>query len=363
MILDNCHEADALRLMTCLVAIRDTYRSSKITLLVNERAAAVFERVRPFDRLVSSRLYQQRSSAGMRLRAKKVRELARLVAAVGLGYDLAITLGVGSTLLNAFAGLVARRSIGFANKLPWLLSANLGRFDPYADPVTQHRALLQACGVTAPAQTAWSLRAPADDEHVIDMLRGDQIAESSLVVLHPGSDWACQQWLVERWAELADALTTRYGATIVFTGTAAEASYVERIRSVMAARSLSLVGGTTLAQLQALISRARLCVSVDSAIYDLALGTSTPLVVLAGPTDTRRGKMDRPLPLIVNRTPATLREDINRCKEPKDIFGGCLDYACPMAGLRDISVASVVEAVAAHEVLTPVRSFAVAVNS
>lgn len=351
VILDNCHEADALRLMSCLTAIRRTYRSSEITLLVNERASAVFQRLRPFDRLITSRLYQERSSAGMRLRLKKVRELGRLVAGVGIGYDIAITLGVGSTLLNVFARLAARRTVGFANKAAWLLTSRVGRFDPYGDPVEQHSELLAAAGVAAVEDNTTSVRAPADDDYVTALLRQHRIDEAGVVVLHPGSDWACQQWLVDRWAELADVLATTYGASIVFTGVAAEAEYIENIRASMRAVSVSLAGATTLPQLEALISRAWLCVCVDSAVYDLALGTRAPVVVLAGPTDTRRGVMGRPLPLVVNRTPPGLRDDINTCKEPKDIFGGCLNYACPMAGLRDISVADVLETVVAHDLL------------
>jgi ADP-heptose:LPS heptosyltransferase len=349
VILDNCHEADALRLMFCLSAIRRSYRSSHITLLVNERASAVFERVRPFDRLVISRLYQERSSAGMALRVKKTRELARLAVRVRTGYDVAITLGMGSTLLNLFARLAARRSIGFANKVAGLLSSRLGPFDPYGDLIAQHLELLRACGVFALENSAVSLRAPTDDEYAIALLRQHRVDEKRMVVLHAGSDWACQQWLVDRWAKLADVLVTDYGMSIVFTGVAAEGSYIERIRASMRAGSVSLAGATTLPQLEALISRARLCVCVDSAVYDLALGTRTPVVVLAGPTDTRRGVVDRPLPMVVNRTPSGLRDEINRCKEPKDIFGGCLNYECPMAGLRDISVSAVLEAVVAHD--------------
>ena len=355
VILDNCHEADALRLMFCLTAIRRTYLSSQITLLVNERASAVFQRARPFDRLVTSRLYQGRSSSGMSLRVRKTRELARLAAEVGVGYDIAITLGVGSTLLNAFARLAAKRSIGFANKVAWLLSSRLGRFDPYGDPIAQHLELLAECGVIAVEDNTATLGAPADDEYAIEVLRHHRLDDGHLVVLHPGSDWACQQWLIDRWATLADALVTDHGASIVFTGIAAEASYIESIRTSMRAVSLSLAGATTLPQLEALIRRARLCVCVDSAVYDLALGTGTPVVVLAGPTDTRRRSAARPLPVVVNRTPTGLRDEINRCKEPKDIFGGCLNYECPMAGLRDISVSVVLETIEEHGLLPRAR--------
>ncbi|HEY6203808.1 MAG TPA: glycosyltransferase family 9 protein, partial [Candidatus Limnocylindria bacterium] len=208
-----------------------------------------------------------------------------------------------------------------------------------------------ACGVENTRQEATSIRTTIDEVSAADLLRGQPLDETRLVVLHPGSDWACQQWLIDRWAELADVLVTDYEASIVFTGAAAEASYIESIRASMRAGSVSLAGATTLPQVEALLSRALLCICVDSAVYDLALGTRTPVVVLAGPTDTERGALDRPIPLVVNRTPPGLRDEINRCKEPKDVFGGCLNYACPMAGLRHISVSAVLETVAAHDLL------------
>jgi ADP-heptose:LPS heptosyltransferase len=329
-------------------------------LLVNERASAVFERVRPFDRLVISRLYQERSSAGMALRVKKTRELARLAVRVGIGYDLAITLGVGSTLLNVFARVVARRSVGFVNKSARLLSSDLGPFDPYGDLREQHLELLSASGVTSVEDDVATLSAPPDNDYVHELLRRHGVDEGNLVVLHTGSDWACQQWVVERWAEFADGLAADYGGSIVFTGIAAEGPYIETIRASMRAGSVSLAGATTLPQLEALISRARLCVCVDSAVHDLALGTQTPVIVLAGPSDARRAVVGRALPLVVNRTPSSLRDEINKCKEPKDIFGGCLDRQCPMAGLRDIPVSAVLEAVATRAVLSNDRRVAAA---
>lgn len=363
VILDNCHEADAIRLQFCLDTMRSAFADAHITLLINARAAAVFERVRPFDRLIASDLYQGRDAEGLRLRWRKATHFSKLLLRVGSGYDLAMTLGVGSTVLNVLARLAARRSVGFANRFPWLLSSHLGPYDPYSDVTAQHRRLLATLGVSASELGEATLRTAAEDRDVARLLDQKGIdGARSLVLLHPGSDWACQQWLVERWAALADAITANYGAQVAFTGISSEMEYIASIQNKMRAASVSFAGLTTLAQLEALIARATLMICVDSAAHDLALRTKTPLVVLAGPSDAERPPNGQTRRSVVNSMSLELKDRINRCKEPKDIFGGCHNYECPMAGLRPISVASVLDAVASCMVTT-VPPLAVATGS
>lgn len=348
LLVDNWHEADAVRALPYLNAVRERHPHAHIVLLIAERAAPVFERLRPFDRVVVSRLYEQRSASLRRLRLKKVSELLRLAIQVGLGYDLVITFGGGTTLLNVLGRVVGRRSIGYANAFPRLLSSDLGRYASYGDIDQQHVALLRACGIRVGTSEV-PLIYGRDDEHAVELLLSEHRLATSraLVVLHPGSDWACQQWIADRWAELAERLVADYGADVLFTGVQGESGYIRAIQSRMRAPSVSLAGRTSLAQLEALLARARLCVCVDSAAYDLAVSAETPTVVLTGPTDAKRSLLNRLSPIVVNRTPPQMKDAINSCKEPKHPYGGCLNYACPMSGLRDVSVAHVLEAVGA----------------
>ncbi len=122
-------------------------------------------------------------------------------------------------------------------------------------------------------------------------------------VLHPGTARAEKFWLTERWLELATDLRLRHGLDLVLTGgrdplELAQLSALETVRDT-AARSLSpdrlpisregavanLAGQTDLLTLAALVERAALVVSCDTAMVHLAAAFRRPQVALFGPTN------------------------------------------------------------------------------
>ena len=174
---------------------------------------------------------------------------------------------------------------------------------------------------------------------------------SPFVVLHPGSDWACQQWPVERWAGLADELIESRGLAVALTGSSGEREYVEQIRSRMRSPATSFAGKTSLGEVEALLAHATLCICVDSAVRDLARAAGVETLVLAGhPATTGAQRTADPLSrlVVLSRTPASLQASIDSCKDGFYRYGQCHDTSCPMSGLRDIAVADVLAAVEAR---------------
>ncbi len=361
LVMEHCGVGDALRLSFAPSAVREACPTAEIVLVVAAEALGVFEHFRLCDRIVPSRLFEPAAHSRLGLRVKKLRELLAIVWKVGLGYDLVIIFGGGSRVLSILAWLVGRgRRIGYAPGSPRWLTSRLGPIDPQGDPVSQNLELLRAAGIE-PGRAAPILRYTPQDEAAASHLLKEKGVSRSLVVLHPGSDWACQQWLPERWSQLADQLAVRWGADIVFTGLLRERGYIEAIQGQMRARSTCLAGQTTLHQLAALLSLARLCVCVDSAVFEVTQAVGVPTVVLAGATDPAGAGRDGLAPVVVNRTPAELRASITVSKEQKKDMAWlngrwfCFDYACPMAGLRDVSVADVLQAVEECWDLAPAR--------
>lgn len=351
LILGDCGPGDALRISPYLRAVRESYPVATIVLLVDRAAYAVFQHVTEYDRIVVSELQSHTEATGLARRLGQLREFSRLLRAIGSGYDLVITFWWGTTLLNALARLVGRRSIGYSNRLPRLLTSRLGRFDVEGDPYRQAFALLEAARVPAPISL---LPLPLHDRNDVafadQLLREAHNAARGRIVLHPGSDWACQQWAVERWAELADALITRFDVAILFTGVASEWHYINDIQARMQMPSVNLAGRTTLSQLGALVSRVDMCVCVDSVIYELTQAVGTPAVVLAGPTNVAQTMVGVTRPVVLNQMKPELRAATISCKASK-AFGHCFDYACTMAGLRHIRVSDVLHAVEEQHVL------------
>ena len=354
LIADSCSAGETLRIVPYFMKVRERYPNAHMTLLTNEDGLAGVTHAGAFDRVVISKLYVYRRCTRLRRYAAQVRESLRLMRLLGAGYDLVVTFYWGGLFLHLIAFAVSRgQRVGHADYTPffsrWLLSSSLGPFIPLESHPPQHMALLRAAGVAVETISGPNVSYAADDAVAVGrLLQAHALAGSpSLTLLHPGSDWACQQWLQERWAQLADELVARCGADVVFTGTGSEAPYIDAIRHRMRRNSVSLAGQTTLPQLAALLRGAWLCVCVDSAIFELTQSTDTPAVVLAGSSRPETGVYGACQPIVVRRMTAELAGKITACRRRHTDLNetGCWNYECSMAGLRDISVADILAAV------------------
>ena len=117
------------------------------------------------------------------------------------------------------------------------------------------------------------------------------IAETGLgddfVVLHPGSARAEKFWVARRWAEVADQIFADGRLHCVLTGSKLrmEQEHLARIKGHLQHPVVDLSGKLDLLSLGALLQRARLLVTIDSAPMHLAAALGTPQVALFGPTN------------------------------------------------------------------------------
>lgn len=110
-------------------------------------------------------------------------------------------------------------------------------------------------------------------------------AAREFVALSPTSRWGTKMWGGENFAALSDMLVRRMGVDVVFTGTAADAAYIEGIRQGMKNPSVNLAGKTDVKSLAGLFKEASVVVSCDSGAMHLASAMGTPVVAVFGPTD------------------------------------------------------------------------------
>ncbi|HTE16743.1 MAG TPA: glycosyltransferase family 9 protein, partial [Armatimonadota bacterium] len=95
-----------------------------------------------------------------------------------------------------------------------------------------------------------------------------------------------QAWPPEQYAAVADGLAER-GFQVAVTGSGGERELVERVVAAMRQPALPLAGGMDLRQFAAVLSSARLFVSVSTGPMHLASALGVPAVTLYGPTDLR----------------------------------------------------------------------------
>jgi predicted lipopolysaccharide heptosyltransferase III len=152
--------------------------------------------------------------------------------------------------------------------------------------VDYHLALLKPLGIHD-ASRAIRLDLPDSTvEKAEQLLRAAQ-AGDEFVILHPGSARSEKFWDVNRWAELTDHCVREREMTCVLTGgrSPMERTQIAAIKSASHSDVIDLSGKTDLLMLAALVRKARLLITVDSAPMHFAAAWGTPQVVLFGPTN------------------------------------------------------------------------------
>lgn len=108
------------------------------------------------------------------------------------------------------------------------------------------------------------------------------------VVVHPGASTEARRWPVERFAEVAAHLA-RAGERVLLTGDAGERERAQRVAELAELPPESVLAGrTSLSQLVAVVSGARLVLCGDTGLGHVASATATPSVLLFGPVSPHR---------------------------------------------------------------------------
>ena len=128
----------------------------------------------------------------------------------------------------------------------------------------------------------------AADDSVKKLLSDYNVGPDKYAVFVPGSAHADKCWPLERFAALADKISSQYGLTIVTTGTIAEKPAIERLKKLANVQIVDLSGLTNIRELIALLSAARLVVSNDTGSGHIAAALNRPLVMIFGRTNPAR---------------------------------------------------------------------------
>ena len=154
------------------------------------------------------------------------------------------------------------------------------------------------------------------------------------VLINPGAGWGAKRWPVERYAEVAQALTRR-GLRVVVNAGPGEEPLSEAIVQQTGGDATAFT--CTLDQLIALTRRVRLAIAGDTGPLHLACALGKPVVGIYGPTDPSRNGPYGPR-FKVLRSPESRRDHTR--------------YEAPEAGLLTIQPDQVLTA--AEELLSTI---------
>lgn len=123
-----------------------------------------------------------------------------------------------------------------------------------------------------------------DIEKVEGLLEKSSVSGSDLLIgINPGGHRPSRRWDWKNFAQVCQALTTRYRMKIIITGTKDEDRLVRKIASALPAQIVDTCGKLSLSQLAALIRRCNLYITNDTGPMHIANALGTPLVAIIGP--------------------------------------------------------------------------------
>jgi predicted lipopolysaccharide heptosyltransferase III len=152
--------------------------------------------------------------------------------------------------------------------------------------VDYHLALLKPLGILDPPRT---IRLDLPDLAIEKAEQLLKVAEAGdeFVILHPGTTRPEKFWETDRWSKVVDHCVQEHQMKCILTGgrSPMEQAQVAKIKSSSHSEVIDLSGKTDLLTLAALVRKARLLITVDSAPMHFAAAWETPQVVLFGPTN------------------------------------------------------------------------------
>jgi len=157
---------------------------------------------------------------------------------------------------------------------------------------------------------------PEAADSVAGLLANHDITQDNYVVLIPGSAHKDKQWPVERFAELAERISSQFELPFVATGDAGEAALIEKLKDLSNVHIANIAGQTSLSELVVLLKNARLVVSNDTGPGHIAAALSTPLVLMFSWSNPARIAPYKRIECLVAREPFNRGHKI-KSRDPK----------------------------------------------
>jgi len=150
------------------------------------------------------------------------------------------------------------------------------------------------------------------------LLSEHRVDESNYAVFVPGSIHAEKCWPVERYALLADMMTSEFGVNVVTVGTEAEKQITGRLKMLAKTAVADFTSLTDIPKLIALLRGAKIVVSNDTGPGHIASALGVPTVLIFGPTNPARvapyGKSETIVAIDADKRGSELRSSKARYK-------------------------------------------------
>lgn len=262
-------------LTTPLIAeLRRRLAPMSLTILTTPQARPLLEQHPAVDRvLVDAKRSEGRGILGLIRAAQQLRR-ERFTLAVAPHKSLR------TALLLTLAGIPQR--VGFRQSPGWFLYHCTAARDPNRHEVERILCLMRSFGVEPEQcerrpQIEYGTTARAGAEA---LLREADVEDTEPVfVVCPGSVWPTKRWTVEGYAGLVRHLAGNYGRVLICGGPD-DLAVAQAVHTQSGEQGVNLAGRADLQMFMALLDRARVVISNDSAPMHMAVARGVPVVAI-----------------------------------------------------------------------------------
>ncbi len=270
---------DMVLLTPALRTLKQTFRESRLALLLRPRVADLMES-HPY---VDACIVDEKTGG-------RVRSLTRFVRQVrNTSFDLAVVLHPTS-FRNALLPFLARIPIRVGTDVSGrgMLLTKSCRDDTSIHEVHRYLRVLQLLDIDTPSDALEFWHTDADRHFIENLLRAEGVSrDDRIIAVNLGTTWTTKRWEVVNFTEVIQQITRLVPeAKVVLTGSHAEQTLTEVLPDAFPI--INLVGRTSVLQLGALLERCDVCLTCDSGPMHIAAAVGTPTVALFGPTDPVR---------------------------------------------------------------------------
>ena len=284
LVIQTAFLGDVILTVPLLHLLRRDPRISRTFVVAAPPGAGFIEEQGVADRVVT---YDKRGrDAGTRGMARVIGELRDLSPDVALVPH--------RSFRSALLGLAVRahRRVGFDVSGGRLLLTERVPYTTGVHEIERVAALAETLGVALPGgRVPFKLSVPDGGGDELASVLSDRGAGfgTGAVVVAPGSRWATKRWLPDRFAGAAEELSRALDAAVVVVGSDEEREIGAVVSGSIPSGVTDLTGRLSLRALLALVSRARVVLSNDSAVAHMAAGLGTPIVSVFGSTVPSQG--------------------------------------------------------------------------
>ena len=278
---------DLILTTPAILAIKERFPEAKIFLAVSHEVSPLIPALPPVDNVLVMR--------------RSIADMGRLssIALTRFEYSIDLTRNNRSALISLLSRankrIVSYRVKGHAPFRGYAYNEFIEHRMRDMHTIDYNLSLLEPLGINPLPRPPVSLSLPSNATHEAERVLTEARVGIPYLLVHPGSARAEKFWEPARWVDVITYALEREKVDVVMTGGSSrvEQSHLAEIMGLLprpqesssAARLVNLSGKIDLLTLAALIGRARLLLTVDSAPVHIAAALQVPQVALFGPTN------------------------------------------------------------------------------